>query len=281
MRKINTEDIGLATQEGFRPGFTKKLHNFTGSLGLKVNPFEKTTFRFNFATGFRSPNLAEFTSSGIHENKFEKGNSALENEQNFQADIALEYKSTHLEFFSNAFYNKINNYIYLAPTGTESDSFPVYQYQQDDAELYGGEIGFHLHPYPIDWLHLDSSFETVIGVQNNGEYLPLIPANTWKNTIRYSESFNNGFIDAFFINLALNHTFKAVKISEFEDVQEAYSLANISIGTKISTNTLDLNLNLSVHNIMDKKYISHLSVLRENEIPNMGRNIILGFHIMY
>lgn len=281
VRKIKTKDIGLTTEDGFRPSFTKKLHNFTGSLGLKVNPIEKTTFRFNFATGFRSPNLAEFTSSGIHENKFEKGNPALENEQNFQADIALEYKSTHLEFFSNAFYNRINNYIYLAPTGTEVESYPIYQYQQDDAKLYGGEVGFHLHPHPLDWLHLDSSFETVIGVQNNGEFLPLIPANTWKNTIRYSNTLNKGFIDNYYINLALDHTFKAIKVSEYENIQKAYSLANISVGSKISNDKFHLNLTLSVHNLFDKEYISHLSVLREDEIPNMGRNIILGFHIKY
>ncbi len=279
LRNIDTQDIGLASDSDFRPGFSKKLHNFTGSLGLKVNPIDKTTIRLNFASGFRSPNLAEFTSSGIHENKFEQGNANLKNEQNVQTDIALEFKNTHIELFTNAFYNHINNYIYLAPTGATQDSYAVYQYQQDDATLYGGEIGFHLHPHPLDWLHIDSSFETVIGVQDSGSYLPLIPANKWKNNLRYANTLHKGLLDDYYINLGIDYTFKADRISEFEDPQDAYTLINLGIGTKISGKKTDLNLNLSIHNLLDKTYISHLSVLREDGIPNMGRNIILSAHL--
>ena len=69
------------------------------------------------------------------------------------------------------------------------DDFEVYSYTQDNAKLYGGEFGFHLHPHPLDWLHLNSTFEMVIGKQNNGDYLPLIPANKLTNTVR--AEFNN------------------------------------------------------------------------------------------
>jgi iron complex outermembrane receptor protein len=49
---------------------------------------------------------------------------------------------------------------------------------------YTGEIGLHFHPHPLDWLHYETSFETVTGKKQNGDYLPLIPANNWSNTIR-------------------------------------------------------------------------------------------------
>ncbi len=61
------------------------------------------------------------------------------------------------------------------------DEYAIYQYKQDNAQLFGGEIGFHLHPHPYDWLHYDSSFETVVGKREDASYLPLIPANQWKN----------------------------------------------------------------------------------------------------
>jgi iron complex outermembrane receptor protein len=34
--------------------------------------------------------------------------------------------------------------------------------------LYGGEIGLHFHPHPLDWLHYETSFETVTGKKQNG-----------------------------------------------------------------------------------------------------------------
>jgi iron complex outermembrane receptor protein len=43
-----------------------------------------------------------------------------------------------------------------------------------NAKLYGGEIGLHFHPHPLDWLHYETSFETVTGKKQDGDYLPLI-----------------------------------------------------------------------------------------------------------
>jgi iron complex outermembrane receptor protein len=54
------------------------------------------------------------------------------------------------------------------------------------------EIGFHFHP--LDWLHYETSFETVTGKKQDGDYLPLIPANNWNNTIRTEFSIKIGWI---------------------------------------------------------------------------------------
>jgi iron complex outermembrane receptor protein len=42
----------------------------------------------------------------------------------------------------------------------------VFSYIQNNAKLYGGEIGLHFHPHP--WLHYETSFETVTGKKQNG-----------------------------------------------------------------------------------------------------------------
>jgi iron complex outermembrane receptor protein len=33
---------------------------------------------------------------------------------------------------------------------------------------YTGEIGLHFHPHPLDWLHYETSFETVTGRNRMG-----------------------------------------------------------------------------------------------------------------
>ena len=34
----------------------------------------------------------------------------------------------------------------------------------------------HIHPHPLDWLHLESTYSLVIGEKTDGSYLPRIPA---------------------------------------------------------------------------------------------------------
>lgn len=279
IRNINTEDIGEIGQNNYRVGFDKDLESFTGSFGFKSALTDRFTFRLNTAKGFRSPNLAELASKGVHEGRIEIGNSDLKNESNWQSDLSIEYSNTHIEFFGNIFHNSINNYIYIAPTETTQNEFEVYQYQQDNAALYGGEVGLHLHPHPLDWLHIESSYEMVIGQREDKSYLPLIPANQWKNKIRFSKENETKLIKYYYFNIAVNHTFKAEKIDEYENSQNAYTLFNPGLGGTVMFGEMNLDVNVSIHNLLNKEYISHLSVLREHGVPNSGRNIIFSINL--
>lgn len=253
----------------------KSFDNISASLGYKTMLFDKVISRFNFASGFKAPNLAELTSNGVHHgsNRFEVGNSALKQEQNFQSDISFEYKTDHFEFVVNGFYNHINDYIFITPIGELEDGFDVYSYTQDNAKLYGGEFGLHLHPHPLDWLHLNSNFEMVIGKQNNGDYLPLIPANKLTNTIRV-EFNTTKMVQNGFAAISLENTFEQTNLSEFETKSNGYNLVNIGVGGTVKLKTVDLDVNLNMNNVFNTSYISHLSRLKSDGIHNIGRNFI-------
>jgi len=202
------------------------------------------------------------------------GNLDLENEQNFQVDLALEYKNEHIEFFANAFYNKVNNYIFLNPNGDFIDNDPVFIYEQENASLYGGEFGFHLHPHPLDWLHFESSFETVTGKLDNDDYLPLIPANSLTNTIRAefdSQLFKNSY--AF---VKLRSTFAQNNVNPFETSTDGYNLLSLGLGGTVTVFNKNLDVSLTATNLLDTEYIHHLSRLKPDGILNMGRNINIG-----
>ncbi len=273
-RHILTETISPA-----RPGFNKHLQSLTGSLGFKTGLTKDMNLRLNLASGFRAPNLAELTSNGEHENKIEIGNPNLKNEQNIQADINWDYQSTHVEFFANGFYNHINNYIFLQSENRMEGGLPVYSYQQDNAKLFGGEFGFHFHPHPWDWLHIQSSFETVIGKKQGGDYLPLIPADQWKNEIRLTKNSKHKSLKRYYFRLGFNRVFTN-RFNPGEDKFPAYSLVETGLGANFVFHKTRLNLNLSIHNLLNETYISSLSVLREDGIPNQGRNLILGVKLM-
>ncbi len=258
-------------------GTNKAFNSFNGATGVKINIFDHITARLNLASGFRAPNLAELTSDGVHEgtNRYEKGNINLTNEQNFQTDLALEYKNEHIEFFANAFYNKVNNYIFLSPNGNVINNNPVFDYLQDNAKLYGGELGFHLHPHPLDWLHFESSFETVTGKLNNNTYLPLIPANSISNILR--AELDDKWISKGYAFIKVKSTFSQNKVGLFETNTPGYNLLSTGIGGTIQFLKKDLDISISGNNLTDKTYINHLSRLKPDNIYNMGRNISVGF----
>jgi iron complex outermembrane receptor protein len=278
-RALETEKhtvIDGANTRIFNP-LDKNYTSFTASLGYKFTLFDKITTRINTASGFRAPNLAELTSNGVHEgtNRYEIGNASLATEKNIQLDLSLEYKTNHIEFFGNVFYNHLNDYIFLNPTGAIEDGAPVFEYTQHDAKLYGGEFGFHLHPHPIDWLHLESSFEMVIGKQQNGNYLPLIPANTFKNTFR-NEFTIKDWLKNGYSNVTVTSTLAQKNISLFETTSNGYNLVSFGFGGDIKLNSLKFNTTFSINNLFDTKYMHHLSRLKSDGILNAGRNIVLG-----
>ena len=276
-RNIKTEAQGIEGEEGSFEAVDKSFDSFNAALGYKTNLVDDLTLRLNIATGFRAPNLAELTSNGVHEgtNRYEVGNTNLKTEQNIQTDLNLEYKNSHFEFFVNGFYNHINNYIYTSATGETIDTNLVFDYIQDNAKLYGGEVGLHLHPHPLDWLHFETSFETVTGKKQNNEYLPLIPANNWDNTIRTEFKIKNLLEDGY-ATLNVSSTFNQKNVSGFETTSNGYTLVNLGFGGTMKLGKTKFDISLNGNNVLDKKYIAHLSRLKTDGIPNIGRTIVLG-----
>lgn len=257
----------------------QQFNSFNASLGYKTSLTDRLTARFNLASGFRAPNLAELTSNGIHEgtNRFEVGNPNLKNEQNLQTDIDLSYESEHIEFYINSFYNKITNYIFISPTGTQLEATDVYNYSQKDAYLYGGEIGFHLHPHPFDWFHLESSFESVTGKETKGDFIPLIPANIFKNNVRI-EFKKSSWLKNGYVSFNLNHTLKQNHPNVFETKSAAYTLMSLGFGGDVTLNKSKFNFSLSATNLLNKTYVPHTSFLKSLGIPEMGRNIVMSIN---
>ena len=151
----------------------------------------------------------------------------------------------------------------------------VFEYNQSDAMIFGGEAGLHYHPHPYDWLHFESSFEMVRGEKLNGGFLPLMPANNWHNTVR-AEFSDLKWISKSYARIDAISTFKQRDISTFETQTKGYTLINGSVGGRILMGKTDIDLSLTAQNILNKEYYSHLSRLKVEGIHNMGRNIILG-----
>ena len=244
--------------------------NFNGSIGLKKD-FSNSTLRFNVSSGFRAPNLIELFADGVHHGSFQykKGNSNLVAEKSIQTDLSLQINNQNSLVSFDLFFNEIADYIYLAPSNGFEDGFRVYDYLQQDATLYGGEI--HLNKETgISWLSYYTSLEFIYAETTDGEALPFI------SPLTFNQVFNLDFSDNYSLEIDFLAKAKQGRVSTFEETTDGYTLLNLSGVWETQFLDNELDIFWSVNNVFDKEYYDHLSRLKTAGIHEMGRNISVG-----
>ena len=285
-------------------GFKRNFSNVSGSAGATYDFSDKLAGKLNVARGYRAPNIAELASNGRHEGtiRYEIGNPDLNPETSLQLDAGLSLNTEHITLDVNAFYNRIQNYIFpeklASVLGGDSISDPedpaaTFKYVQGDARLFGGEISIDVHPHPLDWLHFQNSFSLVRGIQSNQpdstRNLPFIPAPRLQSEIRLNFASRHNLIRNWFTRLEVEHYFnqnKAYTAFGTETPTPGYTLVNLGAGLDVANGTSStlFSVYLAANNIFDRAYQSHLSRLKYaavNEatgrrgVFNLGRNISL------
>ena len=280
-KTLSTKAVGVSTDSTYRAAIDKSYGSFSGSLGAIYNLNENLLLRLNAASAFRTPNLAELTSKGQHELRYELGDENLVPEKSFETDLSLHYHKSNIQFDVAGFYNRINNYIFIAPTGEETASgIGIYKYKQANSMLYGGEAGIHYHPVQFKWLHLASTFSSVIGKQTDGEYLPFIPANKLNFEVR-AEREKLGFFHNTFFSVNSHTAFAQNNIAPDETADKGYTLFGANAGGEINVKNQKILLIFGVTNLLDTKYIDHLSTLKEVNMYDPGRNITFSLRVPF
>lgn len=280
-KTLITQAVGLSTDPGYRASLKKYYGSFSGSLGATYHVSEKLLFRANFAAAYRTPNLAELTSNGQHELRYEIGDHNLVPENAYETDLSLHYHMDYLTFDIAGFYNIVNKYIFISPTGDTTDSgIDIFRYKQANSTLFGGEAGIHIHPRKIKWLHFETTFSMVIGKQENGDFLPFVPAHKLRFELR-GEKEKLMFFRKAFISVNTCTAFNQNNAAPDETTTKGYTLIDISLGGKIKMKNQFISLSISANNILDKKYIDHLSTLKEVNFFNPGINFSLNLRIPF
>jgi len=275
-RNIKTvEAIGFSSVKKNYGSFNFSTGVFQPIVGIeKAQPL--LTLRANLSTGFRTPNMFELLSNGIHEgvNRYEIGNSNLKNENGYQIDFSLHWRSKHLEAFISPYFNYIRNFIYLQPTGETIENFAVYHYVQTHAFLYGGETGFHLHPHPLDWLHIECSYANTFGQNANKKYLPLMPSQKIKANISIIFTYKK-ILKKYSFYLQNLYSFAQNLVAPEEITTSAYNILSCGAHFEFQINCQRILFNIAVNNLLNEKYFDHLSRYKNEGLYNMGRNFVV------
>ncbi len=295
-KKVNALEPGGFIQ--FAP-FYNNYSNLVGSVGISYDLAKTATLKFNIASGFRSPNIAELSANGVHEGtiRYEYGINTLKPEKSIQADAGMSWNSEHVLVNASVFYNYIHDYIFIAklqsatggdsiPTLHNDNGFAAFAYTQINAALYGGELFIDLHPHPLDWLHFENTVSYVKGntftTFAGTKHLPYMPPFRWLIELRaQKKSLTNWMKNAYAktgadVNFAQNEILSAYGT---ESATRAYTLVNAGCGMDIvnKRQTTLFSFNISANNLLDEAYQNHLSRLKYTAVNNAtGRSGVFG-----
>ncbi|NHN25302.1 TonB-dependent receptor [Flavobacterium jejuense] len=266
------------------PEISKNYNNLSTSVGISYCIEKDLTLRTSFATGYRSPNLNELTANGfkLESQRFEVGNANFTKENNNQFDFNVTYLNENITLESSFYFNRINNYIYIAPTGNQvpsnidpTNNVTEYKFYQSNAEITGGEARIDIHPKSLKRIHFETKFSTLVGKRtDNNSYLPMMPATKITNTFFININPIGKFKDNS-INIGTISALKQDQVAENELETPSYTIINLGFGTKFKQTEFTLTAN----NILDKKYYNNMSRFRSFEIYESGLNLALSVKI--
>lgn len=295
-------------------GGLRHFDGMTGSMGTVWNVTDALNLRLNVARGFRTPNMSELGSDGVHEGsiRYEVGNHRLKAEYSLQADLGLDFTSRYVSAQLALFANRIDHYIFTHRLAEEREAgYLTYGYTQGDARLLGFEAGIDLHP--IHSLHVANTFSYVdaqlLHQSSATRYLPFTPAPRWTSELKWELmhhshgtlahhhadgmphrhaaprqlSLNNTYVAAHQETyLRQNHFYRA---DDTETATPGYMLLCLSAGTDVQMcGRRVATVSLAVDNLLDRASQNHLSRLKyapvnpvtgQQGICGMGRNVVL------
>ncbi len=286
--------------------FSRHFNGLTGSIGAVCNINDHFNLRLNIARGFRTPNMSELASNGVHKGsiRYEIGSQQLKAEYSLQADLGLDFTSRYVSAQLALFANRIDNYIFTHRLADEmEEGYLTYAYTQGDARLLGFEAGIDFHP--IHSIHFSNTFSLVdaqlMHQPADTKYLPHSPAPRWSSELKWELQHHShstvkhrherhpnhrSLLNNLYIAAGLDCYLKQTHIYSADDTETAtpgYALVSLSAGTDIQIGGRKVaELYIVADNLLNKAYQNHLSRLKyadENVVTgrrgvfNMGRNI--------
>ncbi len=265
----------------------QRFYNWSASLGVNSSlGTEHWTFKGNLCKSFRTPYPNETVSNGIHHGTFrhEKGDPNIQEEQGYQIDAAVEYTGDQLQFSISPFTYIFDDYIYLGPAfpaqfSTLPEAGQIFLYQQSNAFFFGGEMNWD---YRLKNWELGQGFDFVQTYNfETGLSLPFTPQPALKTLVKYNFEEWKSFSDIF---LKVGHSYHLAaqgysRVDRNELETPAYQLFDLGFGCDLVKKNYQLSFNLSANNLLNTKYFAHLSRYRILDIPEQGRNIVLGINL--
>lgn len=274
------------------------FHNLSSSLGLSKRFNNDVSLLINYGLASRVPNPSELFSDGLHHSaaRIETGLLTLDKEIANKFIVSLERVNRNFGFSISPYYKHINGFIQLIPVGittTIRGAFPVWEYNQINAQIFG--IDIDVNKQITEKFNYLGSLSLLQG-DNLTKDIALIhmPSTNFTNTISYQNKNLNQLTIAFNQKTVLQqnrfpdynfNTFNAILQEDvFVDISTTpptYTVFNLQSSAVFKMNKKsNLKIEFNVANVFNVAYRENLNRLRYFA-DELGRNFNLKLKYNY
>jgi len=231
----------------------------------------------------RAPVEEELFSDGPHVATlaYEIGDAGLRKEAANQFELGLQYQAKWMEAKVSAYYNRFNDFIYLADTGDswyweeEDKALPIRQWTQGDAVFRGleGEATVHLAVNDAgDW-DLRVFGDTVRATLRDGGNLPRIAPSRLGAQLRWERG---GWRAA----LGATRTNRQDKVGGNETPTAGYTLVDAHMTRHFDADAFSWELFADASNLTNQHARVHTSFLKD-AVLLPGRSVSFGVRVFF
>ncbi|MBN2611899.1 MAG: TonB-dependent receptor [Bacteroidales bacterium] len=258
--------------------------SWSANTGLLYRFNKNTDVSLNLARSFRAPSLEELFKYIDLGNYVRLGNTDLEPESGYGADLGFRVWSKKFMMQASVFANHLNNMIVEAPgefiysltSDNTTDTLPAFVNSNvSKALLYGTD--FKLQYNAIGNLVLFCSGSYVRGKDTEAEEnLPQIPPFYGRLGFRYTWPAIGT------VELTVVGADKQAKVAVNETDTDGYVRFDLSLNTvRFNLGNIKLQGFAGIDNITDVSYTNHLSTNRGSISIEPGRNVYLRMNLLF
>lgn len=205
----------------------------------------------------------------------EVGNPGLDSEVATNLELGFRKFAGRLRTQVSAFYNEVDDYIYLGETG-EFEEQTIASYQSRNATFTGveAEVEYGLLDNGIGTLDLALIGDAVRAEFDDGSNVPRIPAARLGGRLDYART-------SWTASLSVTRTFEQDRVSSEELPTDAYTLVSLyaDYHWKVGE-TGEFMVFANASNLLDEEVRNHVSFLK-NYAPEPGRNVRVGVRLAF
>lgn len=260
------------------------FHDYGFSVGMGSPVANWLNLKTSLDYYMRAPEVNELYSFGLHQgvSGIEKGNPGLKPESSVKYVLSTDWKAgKNLNFEALGYVHDINRYIYLQPAAelelTIRGAFPVFNYEQSDALIYGTDL---MVSYDArERLKVVAKYAALKGI-NRSEDLPLLymPADNLSCTGTYRMK-AQGKVGNSTLSVTGRYVFRQRNYVEGQDYlppPDAYFLLGVDAETSLQVcNAKNLRISFQAENLLNRKYRDYLNRLRYFA-DEPGKNFVLN-----
>lgn len=209
-------------------------------------------------------------------NLLEIGNPLLEEETSNNLEFGIRRFGGGFTGEFSAYYNQIDNYIFLDLAGEDFEGQQLASYLARDARFTGieGEVSFNVMEGEDSSLALGVFGDVVNAEFESGGYVPRIPASKIGAELRW-------FGDSWSVHLHATRVNQQEDVAELELPADGYTLVSLYADYHFDVGQdSSLEIFLRGENLLDEEIRNHVSFLKDFA-PEPGRGVMAGVRFEY